>query len=146
MNVIILVFAALVVAGRPLPEMIGDWHGRGDIVVSWTNQRELPVRLTIAPNGAVRGTIGDARFDGRLVRNRGSLGRALHIKTDYLITGRLEGCLVASEIVCRDWAKLPLDWSGSRFIGGLHTNGTIAGGKDRMMLSVARLSLVPGTQ
>jgi len=125
-------------------EMAGHWSGHGDIVVSWTRQKQIDVQLTISPDGSVQGTIGDAALiGGHLTRNRGWLGRALDIKTDYIITGRLQNCLIDGEGVCRDSVKIPLDWSKGHFTGGLQTNGTIAGGKSRMVFTVARLSLLP---
>ena len=125
-------------------EMAGDWRGQGDILVSWTRQKKILVQLTISPDGRVHGTIGDAALTGgRLTRNRGWLGRALDIKTDYIITGRLQNCLIAGEGVCRDSVKIALDWSEGHFTGGLQTNGTIAGGKTRMVLTVSNLSLLP---
>jgi hypothetical protein len=120
----------------------GEWRGRGDIVVNWTAQRHLAVDLTISPSGVVEGRIGDARLvGGRLTQNRGRLGRALNIKTDYIITGSLEGCIVASESICRESVKIPVNLRDGHFVGGLHTSGSVGGGKDRMILSVARLNL-----
>src|SRR5512132_4580678 len=64
------------------PAMTGTWSGEARIVVNWTQQKKLPVRVTIAPDGAVTGTIGDATLrDGRLQRNRTAIGRTLHVKT-----------------------------------------------------------------
>ena len=140
-----LLASAVLLAGEvPTREMTGDWSGRGEIVVSWTKQRQISVQLTISPDGAVQGTIGDARLSaGKFTRNRGWLGRALNIKTDYIITGPLEGCIVASENVCRDSVKIPLHWSEGHFTGSLHTSGTHVGGKDRMVFTAGRLSLLP---
>jgi hypothetical protein len=127
--------------------MAGDWSGQGEIVVSWTKQKQILVQLTILPDGGVQGTIGDATLiGGRLTRNRGWLGRALDIKTDYIITGRLQNCLIAGEGVCRDSVKILLDWSNGHFTGGLQTNGSIAGGKDRMVFTVGGLSLLPAAR
>jgi hypothetical protein len=128
---------------RPREEMVGEWRGKGEILVEWSEQRELAVHLTIANSGAVHGVVGDARLvDGQLIRNRGWIGRALDIKTDYIITGRLEGCVVASEHICRESAKIALNSTEGRLVGSLHTNGTISGGKDRMVFTVAHLSLL----
>jgi hypothetical protein len=133
------------VAGQLVTQgMAGDWRGQGEIVVNWTRQKEILVQLSISPDGTVQGTIGDAALTGgRLTRNRGWLGRALDIKTDYIITGRLQNCLIAAEGVCRDSVKIPLNWSEGHFTGGLQTNGTIAGGKNRMVFTVSNLSLLP---
>ena len=140
-----VILAWTVHAGQPVTdEMAGRWSGHGDIVVNWTSQRQILVQLTISPDGGVEGTIGDATLiGGRFAQNRGWLGRALDIKTDYIITGRLQNCVIAGEGVCRDSVKIPLDWSKGHFTGGLQTNGTIAGGKNRMVFTVARLSLLP---
>jgi hypothetical protein len=133
---------AVAVAGPPLSAFAGEWGGSCVIVVDWTRQRELPVALTIAPDGTVSGTVGDARLvRGRVAINRGWLGRKLNVKTDYIVVGRLEGCVLASEGVCRDGVKIPLWFRDGRLEGGLHTSGWFAGGKERMVLSARGLSL-----
>ena len=95
-GVIGLVVAVLLVSGgsdrqsaaaaQVAPAMAGVWSGDARIVVNWTQARRLPVRVTIQPDGSVTGTIGDAALrDGRFEPNRTAIGRALHVKTDWII-------------------------------------------------------------
>ncbi len=72
------------------PAMIGDWQGNARIIVTWCQQRVLPVDLDIHADGNVTGKVGDATLTkGRLQRNRGWVGRKLDLKTDYIIAGKL---------------------------------------------------------
>ena len=120
----------------------GSWTGTADVFVSWTRQRVLPVALDIHTDGTVEGHVGDARLtDGRLRSNRGSFGRALHVKTDWIITGQLAGPLIAAESVYRERVTLPLNWSGTEFSGSVQSSGSMFGGKDRMALAAGHLVL-----
>ena len=126
----------------PDPAMAGAWTGEAQIVVSWTAQRRLPIRLVVAADGRVSGQVGDARLvDAHLRPNRGWFGRHLRVKTDYIVVGRLEGALIATEGIRRDGARLPLNWTGRDFRGGVHTTGAKAGGAERAALSASRLTL-----
>jgi hypothetical protein len=134
---------AVTATADPLPrELAGTWAGRGDVVVSWTSARVVEVSLTIEPDGTVGGRIGDAELqNGRIARNRGWLGRTLGLNSDFLVTGQLAGCVIEADGICRDSVKIPLNLVDGRLTGGLHTSGTIAGGRKSMILTVTRLSL-----
>jgi len=120
------------------PAMVRHWEGNARIIVSWCKQTNLPISLGIHSDGSVTGIIGDAVLSqGRLQRNRGWLGRKLHLKTDYIIIGDLAGSIVAAEGITRSGVKMPLNFSGGTFVGGLHTSGSKFGGKDRMILSAS---------
>jgi hypothetical protein len=138
-----LLLPALTVSGQlPDPAMMGTWSGDGQIVVNWTNQRSIHVRLVILADGSVSGEVGDARLtNGRIARNRGAIGRFLNIKTDYIVFGDLRGPVIASEHIQRDGVKMPLNWNGSEFSGGLHTSGSAFGGADRMIFTAFHLRL-----
>lgn len=121
---------------------VGSWSGSADIVVNWTKQRTLHVDLTLASEGTITGTIGDAEIvTGRFRRNRGSLGRALRMGTDYIVTGHLRGALVASEEIERGSFTMPLNWRDGAFAGGIHAGRSKVGGRDHMMLSATHLRL-----
>jgi hypothetical protein len=129
--------------------MTGVWCGSANVVVSWTAQKKLGVRLVLPSSGEITGNVGDARLSGgRLEANRGSVGRMLNIKTDYIVVGKLEGPIIAAEGITRRTVKMPLNWTGSEFRGGIHTDGWQFGGKDHMILSASELVLrrwiVPG--
>jgi len=138
-----LLLAPLALSGQlPDPAMIGTWRGDGQIVVNWTDQPSIHVRLVIAADGSVSGEVGDARLtSARIARNRGAIGRFLHIKTDYIVSGVLRGLVIASENVHRDGVKMPLNWNGSGFSGSLHTSGSAFGGADRMVFTAFHLHL-----
>jgi hypothetical protein len=131
-----ILLSGVAAAQAALPQMCGRWKGTADIVVNWTKARTLPVEIAIAADDRVTGKIGDATIlNGRFRANRGWLGRALHVKTDWIIDGRLEGPIIAAENVVRDEVMMPLDWKGSRFEGGIATSGSKIGEGDTMVLT-----------
>jgi len=124
------------------PAMVGHWEGNARIVVSWCHQTNLPVTVDIHADGSVIGTVGDAKLtEGRFQQNRGWLGRKLNLATDYIITGNLDGAIVAAEGIAREHVKMPLNFSGGSFKGGVNTSGSMFGGKDKMILSAMSLTL-----
>ena len=128
------------------PALAGSWSGEAQIFVNWTVQRTLAVRLSIAPDGRVSGTVGDAVLrNGNLRRNRGALGRALHLKTDWAVTGDLDGAVIKAEAIRRTSVTIPLDWFDDHFEGGVNTSGTHFGGKESMWLAAGRLRLERAT-
>ena len=130
-------------AAASRPRMDGRWSGEARIAVNWTAQRTLKVHLTIAPDGRVTGTVGDASLrNGRLERNRTAIGRALHVKTDWIIRGDLDGAVIKAEGVQRESVTLPLDWIDDHFEGAVHTSGRHLGGKSSMWLAAFDLRLV----
>jgi hypothetical protein len=123
-------------------EMAGSWSGGARIFVNWTARRTLPVRITIGPDGCVTGTIGDAVLrDGRLTENRNGLERALHLKTDWIVAGALDGDVIKADGIHRESVMVPLDWIDGHFEGGVNTSGTHFGGKDTMWLAAGNLRL-----
>lgn len=124
-----------------LESMSGVWCGSG-IVVTWTAEKKLGVQLAIAPSGDVTGQVGDAELvGGRLKANRGAVGRKLNIKTDYIVVGKLEGPIIAAQKITRSRVKMPLNWTGSELRGGVGTDGSAFGGKERMVFTAQRLVL-----
>ena len=122
--------------------MLGKWKGSAQIIVAWCGQKSLPVECEIHRDGRVTGKIGDATLkDGRLKTNRGWLGKKLQVKTDYIVTGTLEGAIVAAEGVRRSSVKIPLNFDGTMFTGGLGTSGNKFGGKASGPLKAASLRL-----
>lgn len=122
--------------------MVGVWAGRAQIAVSWTQQRELAVRVGIRDDGSVSGTIGDAQLiDGRFANARGPVGRAMRVGREFMIGGRLSGPLIRSEAVQRASVRLSLDWKGQTFEGELQTSGTQEGSAEDMVLSATSLVL-----
>jgi len=77
----------------------GVWRGEAIIGLTWADKdQRLPLEFQIDSDGRVSGKVGGATLkNGLLAANRGSLGRALDIKTDYIVRGELEGIVVANE-------------------------------------------------
>ena len=132
------------------PVFAGRWQGSAEIVVDWTAQRMLEVDIVIDTAGGVTGVVGDARIiDGHILPNRGSLARWFGWRSDYIITGTLEGPIIRAESVVRSGVRIPVNVVAGRLEGGVHTTGSKSGGKESMMLSarglVLRRSAVPGS-
>lgn len=127
--------------------MLGHWEGRTCIVVDWCKQKQLSVSIDIYQDGTVTGKIGDATLTaGQFKQNRGWLGRKLNLATDYIITGSLNGAIVAAEHITRSSVKIPLDFCGNTFAGGVNTSGSGIEGFDEKkgdgpMLSAGSLKL-----
>ena len=116
------------------PEMVGTWQGEATIIVAWVDQERLPVTLTIHANGTVEGLAGDTTLiEGRLRKNL--------LGSPYIIRADLAGPIIAAEEVQRDGVSMPLDFDGEKFVGGLATTGTKAGGKESMILTASDLVL-----
>lgn len=116
--------------------MLGPWQGDGHIVVNWTRQRTLAVKVVLFAGDSVSGTVGDATLvNGRFVRNRGALEGSLGWKTAYAIEGTLEGPVIKAENVWRPGVRIPLDWIEDRFDGGVNTSGWKVGTVEHRVLS-----------
>lgn len=125
----------------------GTWSGDARIIVRWCHQTSLPVAVTIHVNGAVTGKVGDATLvEAHFRRNRGWLGRKLNVKTDYIITGKLNGPIIANEEITRSRVSIPIHLERDNIAGGLHTSGLFCGGKKHMTLSAAHLTLARTNQ
>lgn len=82
------------------------------------------MQLTISPEGKVQGKVGDAVFEEAICRtNRGNLGRKLHIKTDYLITGTLKGSIFPEAPVTDMEISLPFNLEAGNIHGTLFQHG-----------------------
>lgn len=105
--------------GFPPDELVGTWEGIS--LFSRHGARETArVSLTILPDGRVEGSAGGARMADCVVRrNRGWLGRKLGIKTDYRITGWLEGAVVPADAGGRRRISLPFNLRDGALAGGL---------------------------
>lgn len=124
------------------PAMAGHWEGSARIIVSWCRQKQLPIKVDINADGSVTGTVGDAKLtNGHFQANRGWLGRKLNLATDFIVSGSLEGALVAAEGISRARVMIPLNFSEGSFKGGVNTSGTLFGGKEKMPFSAADLTL-----
>jgi hypothetical protein len=118
--------------------MLGRWRGEANIVVNWTKARTIPIDITIVDHDSVTGRIGDAKLvGGVLSRNRGWLGRALDVKTDYIVDGRLEGPLLEAEGILRTSVRMPMNFRLGQWVGSVHSSGTPAGGAKSMIFTAS---------
>lgn len=126
---------------RPVPlSLTGAWGGTADIFDSWIEQRTIDVAVFIRPDGSVTGMIGQAPVKhGRLQRNRGELGRFLRIKTDWIITGTLDGYLLPAEGIRATHVTIPLDWREDHFVGSV--TATLTGVIGRTSVTAGHLRL-----
>ena len=115
----------------PAPESLrGAWRGDARIIVAWCTQQRLPVSLSIGADGRVEGRIGEALLQqGYVAKNRGDVGRALDIKSDYIVRGALSGTVVPGEPVASTVLFIPfdlrLDEQGrARIEGGVTTSSS----------------------
>lgn len=79
--------------------LTGKWSAMQEITFrekingkyKFTNYVEK-IELVVNPDGSVTGNIGNGVFkSSKVVKNRGSFGKFINIKTDYRIIGTLEG-------------------------------------------------------
>jgi hypothetical protein len=121
------VFATLLVAGNlyaaesiVTPAMVGHWEGNARIIVSWCHQTNLTVAVDIHADGSVTGKIGDATLVG---------GHFLSHRTwpwgHTLVTGKLDGAIVAAEGITRSDVTMICDFSNDSFKGQIDTNGSL---------------------
>lgn len=123
-------------AELPDPRLAGQWTGNAKVIVSWCEQEQLPVSLSIHADGRVSGQLGDAHLvDGRVSRNRGALGKALDIKTDFIIHGGLDGWLVAAEEIGREKVDIPFGLGSGVLAGAVHSSGWHVGPPSKMVFS-----------
>jgi len=105
----------------------GHWEGSAQIAANWCKQRQLAVAIDIHPDGSVTGKIGDATLaNARFSSNRGWLGRALNLFSDYIVRGDLNGPIVAADRITRAGVTIPLDVDGDSFVGAVHSSGSKA--------------------
>jgi hypothetical protein len=121
----------------------GSWAGSAHAVVVWVNHTQIDVRLDIAPDGSVTGTVGDATLvDARLRSGRSEIERSLGWGRDYRIHGNLDGDIIKAEGIHRDGVDIVFDRRDENtLVGGLSSTGTEFGGKESMRLAAQHLTL-----
>lgn len=96
----------------------------GEWVFTPASTNPVYMQLTIAPDGKVAGKVGEAQIIQAECRiNRGDLGRALNIKTDYLITGKLSGKIFPESPVAEMEISLPFNIENGALHGTLFQHG-----------------------
>jgi hypothetical protein len=101
------------------PAMAGHWEGNARIIVSWCRQTNLFVAIDVQTNGIVAGKIGDATLvDGHFQSRRSWPWR------HTMVTGKLDGAIVAAEGITRSHLKMICDFSNDSYTGQIDTNGS----------------------
>ena len=116
-------------AKGPLPaSLAGDWAARLPVTVRTRQPRggyrfttdTVAIAFVLAADGEARGTVGGAVVENAyVVRNRGPLGRKLHLATDFQLSGRLQGALFAGDSVPTLDVLAPFDLRGDTLVGTL---------------------------
>jgi hypothetical protein len=92
--------------GPPPATLAGTWAGKQAVSVRVRDPRggyrfptdTVAISLTIGPGGRTAGYAGAAILESAYVlRNRGWLGRRLHIASDFQLSGRLQGVIFAGD-------------------------------------------------
>jgi hypothetical protein len=125
------------------PAMAGHWEGNARIIVSWCHQKNLPVAVDIHADGSVSGKIGDATLvGGHFLPHRSWPWR------HTLVTGKLDGAIVAAEGITRSDVTMICDFSNGSFNGQIDTNGSLCvfssekTMKEKMALTAVGLKLI----
>lgn len=122
--------------------MAGTWSGRVSFSVPFSAAHELAVSVTIAPDGGVSGTVGDAALvNARFASGRGAMGRALRIGREFVVEGGLSGSLVHGELLQRARVVISLDFRGGTFVGELQTSGMHDGAPESQAIAASGLVL-----
>ena len=135
--------AAVAPASAPASPLAGSWSGSAKPVVNWVQKQDLAVRLEIAADGTVTGTIGDATLvDAKIRPGRGSIQKSLGWGRDFRIHGKLEGDLIKAEHIHRDAIDVVFNQIDDGTLkGGLTSSGSEFGGKSSMKLAAGNMTL-----
>ena len=125
------------------PAMAGHWEGNARIIVSWCHQTNLPVAVDIDADGNVTGKIGNATLvAGHFLSHRSWPWR------HTMVTGKLDGAIVAAEDITRSDVTMICDFSNGSFNGQIDTNGSLCvfssekTMKEEMALTAVGLKLI----
>jgi len=131
----------------PPSSIVGDWSGKHLVVVrTKTNGKYNFIKSTGAVNfnlsihldGNVTGTLGNASFEGCMVKkNRGWIGRVLNLKTDFVIKGNLVGAIFPDDQNKNKVISMPVDLENNTLKGSLFQ---IEGAIDMFPMVDVRLS------
>ncbi|MFI5357802.1 MAG: hypothetical protein ACHQ4G_10745 [Opitutales bacterium] len=124
--------AAVQVLGKlttvPDRHLVGTWRGRNrffglrqeEISSGSVEAKFVEVTLTIEADGRVTGQIGGATLRECTIRaNRGRLGRLLHVKTDFIICGKLVGSVAPLSEGGSHVINAPVNLDGGRMTGSV---------------------------
>jgi hypothetical protein len=128
----------------PPPEICGQWQGDCAIRVDFTRQRRLPISLNIAPDGTATGHVGDATLvDAQVHADRNDIERQLHIARDYVVIGKLDGPVIATERIAREQVVIPFNLDDGDLTGGLTPKSSWFAGEDIKDVTAGEMVLKP---
>jgi len=119
---------ALVALSVPDSRLVGRWQGTdryfglsyGEGSAAHGHAQYVEANLAISADGTVEGRIGGAELSGcRIEANRGWLGRMLHIKTDFIIRGKMVGCVSDNSEIGIHTISVPLDLDADQLDGSV---------------------------
>jgi len=119
---------ALVALSAPDSRLVGRWQGTDRYFglsyeegsASQGRAQYVEANLTISADGTVEGRIGGADLSAcRIEANRGWFGRMLHIKTDFIIRGKMVGRVSANSEIGTHTISVPLDLDGDQIDGSV---------------------------
>jgi hypothetical protein len=103
--------------------LVGEWHGTV-AVDSGAAGTGVPVRLSIARDGRVTGTVGDATLrDAFMGRNPSVFSRLLGLGTPWMLVAALDGPIVAADSLRREQARMPFDLVDGALVGDFNASG-----------------------
>mgnify|MGYP001403954455 CR=1 FL=1 len=89
----------------------GVWSGRALLGTKWApRDQPLPLEIEIFDDGRVEGTLGGATLrNSHIASNRGAVGRALDLATEYILRGEIEGEVAAGEPKRSKFVRAPFN-------------------------------------
>ena len=105
------------------PQIAGTWIGSAHILANWTSTTALQVRLNIADDGQVSGSIGDARISSGRVTTTSNRAKAFDRYSVFTVKLELQGPLLASDGITRGKFDLQLETSHEMLTGFGASNG-----------------------
>lgn len=126
-----MTFAAVLLVLAPLQApidtahaaLVGTWEGTVALD-SGSVETDAAIRLVIAADGTVTGTVGDATIrNARIGRNPSLLARLFGLGTTWQLYGELAGPLRAADALRRDRVTMPLDLVDGELRGDFNASG-----------------------
>lgn len=128
----LILAVSIIEAAKPvsIPDHLsGKWSGQQNITYRYKQsgsfifvQAKKPVLLTILiqKDGSVNGSFGNAIFENaKVIKNRGVIGRWLHLATDFAIIGTLNGFISSEDSIPSKSISIPLVIEGTNISGSV---------------------------
>lgn len=109
--------------------LIGQWESKQKVTVRTKVKGDyvfinapdsLLLQFAIDEHGNVTGHLGNAVLeDCKVLKNRGDLGKTLHLATDYVIKGELKGAIFPDDPYATKQISAPFDVINNKMNGSL---------------------------